>query len=179
MFAVDIRQVAVREPKKGNGTIVRSPKELSTFFTASQLNKLSEKYLGKKLSYNRPKLAEKIFPVLEEMVKTGGKAIGQVIKKASPKKTPKAPRSDVKKKQTRSHTYKINAQVHAPDAHLLPQAELLMNGLLQLAKKTGKDTFTKDEITQAIEPGFPTKKGNFWRIFLYYRGTMKKIGVME
>ena len=156
---IDIAHATVSN--SGPGTSVSDATALSTMFTASQLNRLAEKYLGK--TFNKvgaKKIAEKIWEVLVE-------ACGE------------------KARQTTGlgHGGKMYSVVHADTAQnvegLAPQARIFIE-IMHGAVKTGETKdFTKSELLELFKAGGFKTKGNPWNTFHFYRKELIRLGVMK
>lgn len=157
---VDIAHATVSN--SGSGTSISNAAALGTMFTASQLNRLAEKYLGKKFNkVAAKKMAEKMWDTLVA-------ACGAIAEKAAP---------------GLGRGGKMYSVVHAEkDTNiegLPPQAALFVEILHGAVKKGETKDFTKAELLELFAAGGFKTRGNPWNNFHFYRKELIRRGVMK
>jgi len=187
-------------------TATATADHLATLFTAAQLNKLAQTYLGRTFNkVSRVKMAAAIFPAVERAIaKVQGDAKPPAIKadplpslgeaqtvltgplilddqptKATPSaKVPRAGRQ-----------YELYSHVHAlpTDAKVAPQLRQLHELMSSHAADHGDVVegstircvkLLKSELLQVLKTGGFISRGDPWRVVMFYRRALINYGVM-
>jgi hypothetical protein len=180
MFYVDnATMTASAKGRSGEGTTqVSSAGTLAEMFTTSQLNRLAETYLGKTFNkVSRAKMAEKIYPVIEEKLtvkKSRGKKVGDVADVANVADG----KEKAMKKSTGPRRYVVNGiDLEKLPEKLAPQCRTLATILSNSAGALGTVNYTKNELLALMSKG-GFESPNPWNNLMFYRRALIELGVM-
>lgn len=144
----------------GSGTAVANAAALAQLFTASQLNRLADKYMGKRFNkVSAKKMAEKLWPALVEASKAVEKPTGP------------------------GRGNKVYTVVHSGKPVKVDDLPNQCRHFVEILRgnvRTGQSKdFTKPELLELFRVGKFKTRGNPWNNFHFYRRTLVKRGVMK